>query len=162
LIEIYAVLMKILVVSDTHGNYLAPLKCMNFAGIDMIIHLGDDIGDAKELEQLLEISIVKVPGNCDLGALEPRQITLELGGRIFYITHGDICRVKAGLELLVQRARQKKADVVLFGHTHSPMVSEVEGILLVNPGTLMAESKTQSYAIITIKGGSVSAEIIYL
>jgi uncharacterized protein len=154
--------MKILVVSDTHGNYLAPLNCMNFAGIDMIIHLGDDIGDAKELEQLLEISIVKVPGNCDFCALEPRQITLELGGRIFYITHGDICRVKAGLQLLVQRAQQEKADVVLFGHTHSPMVSEVEGILLVNPGTLMAGSKTQSYAIITIKGGNVSAEIVHL
>jgi putative phosphoesterase len=154
--------MKILVVSDTHGNYLAPLKCMSYAEIDLIVHLGDDISDAKELAQLIEIPIVKVPGNCDLGASEPRQITLEQGGRIFYITHGDICRVKAGLDLLVQRAQQKKADVVLFGHTHSPMVSKVDGILLVNPGTLMAGSALQSCAIITIKNGNVSAEIIYL
>jgi len=154
--------MKILVVSDTHGNYLAPLECMNYAEIDMIIHLGDDISDAKELEQLLEIPIIKVPGNCDPAALEPRQISLKLGGRIFYITHGDICRVKAGLELLVQKAQQKKADVVLFGHTHYPMVSKVDGILLVNPGTLMAASKTQSCAIITIKNGNVTAETIFL
>jgi len=153
--------MKILVVSDTHGNYLAPLECMIDAEIGMVIHLGDDINDAKELEPLLEIPIFKVPGNCDHGALEPREMTLNLEGRIFYITHGDLCRVKAGLDLLVQRAQQKKADVVLYGHTHRPLVSKVEGILLVNPGTLMAGSAMKSAAIITIQGGNVSTEIVY-
>ncbi len=154
--------MKILVVSDTHGNYLAPLKCMHSGDIEMVIHLGDEIRDANELEILLDMPIIKVPGNCDTGAVEPREITVDLGGRIFYITHGDLCRVKAGLDQLLSRARQLKADIVLFGHTHKPLVSKVEGILFVNPGTLMAGSDIQSGALITIKGGKVSAEIIYL
>jgi len=154
--------MKILVVSDTHGNYLAPLEYMIDAEIELLIHLGDDISDAKELEPLLEIPIVKVPGNCDHSALEPREITLNLEGRIFFITHGDHCRVKAGTDLLVQRAQQKNADIVLYGHTHHPLVSKVEGILLVNPGTLMAGSAMKSAAIITVKSSNVSTEIIYL
>jgi uncharacterized protein len=162
LIEIYAVLMKILVVSDTHGNYLAPLECMIDPNIEMIIHLGDHISDATELESLLEIPIVKVPGNCDNSALEPREITLSLKDRIFFITHGDHYRVKADTGLLVQRAQQKNADVALYGHTHYPLVSKVEGILLVNPGTLMTGSAMKSAAIITIKGGNVSTEIIYI
>jgi uncharacterized protein len=154
--------MKVLVVSDTHGNYLAPLECMIDEEIEMIIHLGDEIRDAKELEPLLEIPMVKVPGNCDHSALEPREITLDLEGRILFITHGDHYRVKTGTDLLVQRAKQRNADVALYGHTHSPLVSKIEGILLVNPGTLMAGSAVKSAAIITIKGGKVSAEIIYL
>ena len=154
--------MKILVVSDTHGNYLAPLECMIDTKIEMIIHLGDNIHDAKELEPLLEIPIVKVPGNCDHGAIEPRDITLNLEGRIFFITHGDHCRVKTGTDLLAQRAKQKNADVALYGHTHCPLVSKVEGILLINPGTLMAESSVKSAAIINVRGGKVSTEILYL
>jgi phosphoesterase, MJ0936 family len=162
LIQIYSVLMKILVVSDTHGNYLAPLECMIGAEIEMIIHLGDNISDAKELEQLLAIPVVKVPGNCDHNAPEPREITLNLEGRIFFISHGDHCRVKAGTDLLVQRAKREKADIVLYGHTHRPLVSKVEGMLLVNPGTLMAGSATKSAAIITISCGEVTTEVIYL
>jgi len=154
--------MKILIVSDTHGNYLAPLECMINTKVEMIIHLGDNIGDADELEPLLEIPIVKVAGNCDHNSLEPREIILDLGGRKFFITHGDRFRVKAGIDLLVQTAKQEKADTVLYGHTHSPFVSKVEGILLINPGTLMAGSAMKSAAIITIKGGSVATEIIYL
>jgi uncharacterized protein len=154
--------MKILVVSDTHGNYLAPLECMIDAEIEMIIHLGDNISDAKELEPLLEIPILKVPGNCDHNAAEPREITIALGDRMFFITHGDRCRVKAGIDLLVQRAKAENADVVLYGHTHFPSVSNIEGIILVNPGTLMAGSATKSAAIITIKGDNVETEIIYL
>lgn len=153
--------MKILAVSDTHGNYLAPLECMINAKIDMIIHLGDEISDADALAPLLEIPMVKVPGNCDHSSQEPRELTLDLGGRKFFITHGDRFRVKAGIDLLAHTARQKKADIVLYGHTHYPSVLKVEGVLLVNPGTLMAGSPMKSAAIITIKGGHVSTEIIY-
>jgi uncharacterized protein len=154
--------MKILVVSDTHGNYLAPLECMSDEEIELVVHLGDEISDAKELEPLLEIPILKVPGNCDHGAPEPRELTVNLAGRIFFITHGDRFRVKAGIDLLVQKAKQINADVVLYGHTHNPLVSKVEGIFLVNPGTLMAGSTSKSAAIVTISSGKVSTEIIHL
>lgn len=154
--------MKIMVVSDTHGNYLAPLGLLDDSSIELLVHLGDEIADAKVLEPLLDVPLLKIPGNCDHGATEPRELLETIAGKRFFITHGDIYRVKNGLENLVRKAAFHKAAVVLFGHTHTPCVLKQDGILLVNPGTLMAGSDAKSYAIITVKADTVSAEIIHL
>lgn len=154
--------MKIVVVSDTHGNYLAPLALLDSAGADLLIHLGDEIADARLIEPLLEIPLLKVPGNCDHGTNGPRELLETIAGKRFFITHGDSYRVKNGLESLLRKAAEYRAAVVLFGHTHSPCVQKRDGILLVNPGTLMASSDTKSYAILTLTVSSVTAEIIHL
>jgi putative phosphoesterase len=78
------------------------------------------------------------------------------------MTHGDIYRVKNGLEALVRKALAEKATVALFGHTHTPLVQSEEGVLLVNPGTLMGASRNKSYAILTVTKQAASAEIIPL
>jgi len=154
--------MKIMVISDTHGNYLAPLTLLDGSGADMLIHLGDDIADAHFIEPLLDIPLLKVPGNCDHSAAEPREIIETISGTRFFITHGDRYRVKNGLEILAGKAVENKAAVALFGHTHIPCVQKLNGILLINPGTLMAGSDSKSYAMVTILGSSVSAQIIHL
>lgn len=153
--------MKIMVVSDTHGNYLAPLTCLDEkAGIEVIIHLGDEINDGRILQNLTRIPLILVPGNCDPDAREPRELCGMLGGQKIFMTHGDIYRVKSGLEALIRKAVSEKASVVLFGHTHAPLVQMENGLLLVNPGTLMATSRNKSYAILTVSPESASAEII--
>ena len=57
---------------------------------------------------------------------------------------------------------QGRFDLVLFGHTHRPYLKADEGRLYVNPGSptqpLIARP---SVAVLTIAGGSVSAEIVY-
>ena len=154
--------MKVMVVSDTHGNYLAPLTLLNGSGAKMLIHLGDEISDATVIEHLLDIPLLKVPGNCDQRSTEPRELIETIGGKRFLITHGDIYRVKNGLESIVRKAVAEKVAVALFGHTHTPYVQKQDGVLLVNPGTLMAGSDLKSYAILTITVTAVSAEIIHL
>ena len=154
--------MKIMIVSDTHGNYLAPLALLDSAGADLLIHLGDEIADATLVEPLLEIPLLKVPGNCDHGTSGPRDLVETIAGKRFFITHGDGYRVKNGLESLIRKATEARAAVVLFGHTHTPCVQKRDGMLLVNPGTLMAGSDAKSYAILTLKGSSVTAEIVHL
>jgi putative phosphoesterase len=155
--------MKIMVVSDTHGNYLAPLTCLdNHDGVELIIHLGDEISDGKMLQNLTSIPVILVPGNCDTDAREPRELCGVLGGQRIFMTHGDIYRVKNGLEALVRKALAEKATVALFGHTHTPLVQSEEGVLLVNPGTLMGASRNKSYAILTVTKQAASAEIIPL
>lgn len=155
--------MKIMVISDTHGNYLAPLSCLDEdTGIELIIHLGDEISDGRMLQNLTSIPILLVPGNCDPGAREPRELCGLLGGRRIFMTHGDIYQVKSGLDALIRKAVSENASVVLFGHTHTPVVEEENGLLLVNPGTLMAASKNKSFALLTVSGESVSAEIVRL
>lgn len=154
--------MKILVVSDTHGNYLAPLRIIEETGAEMLIHLGDDINDALTIDLIIDIPIIKVPGNCDHRATEPRELLETICGKIFFITHGDILRVKTGLERLVERTKELKASVALFGHTHKPLIQKQDGVLLINPGTLMAGSDSKSYAIVTVTPSKVTAEIIHL
>lgn len=153
--------MKIMVVSDTHGNYLAPLACLDEnSGVDLIVHLGDEISDGRMLCNLTEVPVLLVPGNCDPEAREPRELCGVIGGQRIFMTHGDRYRVKNGLDALVSKAAEEKASVVLFGHTHVPLVLRENGLLLVNPGTLMAGCKSKSYAILTVTRKSASAEII--
>lgn len=154
--------MKVLVVSDTHGNYLAPLTIFKETGADLLIHLGDELDDALTLELILDRPIIKVPGNCDPGAKEPRELLETIAGTRFFITHGDHYRVKNGLHRLVEKAKELKAAVALFGHTHRPLSQKEDGVLLINPGTLMAGSDAKSYALLTVTPFKVSAEIIHL
>lgn len=154
--------MKIIVVSDTHGNYLAPLEFIEESGAELLIHLGDEIADARLLELVSPVPVIKVPGNCDPAATEPRELLESIAGKSFYITHGDIYRVKNGLDRLGAKAAALKADVALFGHTHKATIQKQDGVLLVNPGTLMAGNDSKSYAILTVTAATISAEIIHL
>lgn len=154
--------MKILVVSDTHGNYLPILHFLKETGAELLIHLGDEISDATLLEHLLDVPLIKVPGNCDHGANEPRELLESIAGSRFFITHGDLYRVKNGLDRLVAKAAGVKAQVALFGHTHRPLILKQDGVLLINPGTLMAASDSKSYAILTVSASGFAAEIIHL
>jgi len=154
--------MKILVVSDTHGNYLPILQFLKETGAELLIHLGDEISDATQLEHLLDIPVIKVPGNCDHGAKEPRELLESIAGSRFFITHGDLYRVKNGLDRLVAKAAGIKAQAALFGHTHRPLIVKQDGVLLINPGTLMAASDSKSYAILTVSASGIAAEIIHL
>lgn len=154
--------MKILVTSDTHGNYMAPVATLEESGAEMLIHLGDEINDAHTLDLVIDIPILKVPGNCDLGAREPRELVETISGKKLLITHGDLYRVKSGLEKLKQRALDIKADIVLFGHTHIPMILKDNGILYVNPGSMMQGDRGKSCALITLSKNNISAEIIHL
>jgi len=154
--------MKILVISDTHGNHLTPVEILEETGADMLIHLGDEINDALMIESIAAIPVIKVPGNCDHRSTEPRDLLQTIADRKFLITHGDLYKVKNGLHRLVEKAIELKASVVLFGHTHNPLIQKLDGVLLINPGTLMTGSDSKSYAILTVTPFKVTAEIIYL
>jgi len=147
--------MRILVVSDTHGNYLAPLQIFKETGAEMLIHLGDEIDDALTLEMILDCPVIKVPGNCDPGAQEPRNLLKKIADRRFFITHGDQYQVKNGLNRLVVKAKELKASVAL-------LIQKQDGVLLINPGALMAGSDSKSYALLTLTQSKITSEIIYL
>ena len=128
----------------------------------MLIHLGDEINDALIMESIAAIPVIKVPGNCDHRSTEPRELLRSIADKKFFITHGDLYKVKNGLNRLVEKAKELKASVVLFGHTHKPLIQKFEGVMLINPGTLMNGSDAKSYAILTVTPFKVTAEIIYL
>lgn len=152
--------MRILVISDTHGNYpLAMQVCDLASPCDALLHLGDGAEDADVLAGVLETKIINVAGNCDMGSTAPRELLLECAGKRLLLVHGDAYGVKGGLGRLEERAKQVHAELVLFGHTHRPEVLTRSGITFINPGTLMREAGYRSYAVLVINEEKVSAQL---
>ncbi|BCG46340.1 phosphodiesterase, MJ0936 family [Citrifermentans bremense] len=151
--------MRLLVISDSHGNYAHAFRAHQMAGdVDGIVHLGDGSEDARMLEEVLGVTVHKVAGNCDFDRCLPAELTLELGECRILATHGNRERVKSGLKELIGKGVAAKASVVLYGHTHLPAVEAADGMLLVNPGPLK-EGLPGSFAIVTVHGATASAEI---
>lgn len=149
--------MKVLVISDTHGNvnraFTAHTLC---EPVDAIIHLGDGCADANLLQEVLGIPVVNVAGNCDSGSTAPRELVWECVGKRFLLTHGDAYQVKSGLVKLRQKAINIGVDAVLFGHTHIAVLEDHAGLLLVNPGSLANQNRLRSYAVLIITPEKIS------
>ncbi|HEY4743707.1 MAG TPA: metallophosphoesterase [Desulfuromonadaceae bacterium] len=151
--------MRVLVISDTHGNYpLALQACDLAAPVDTVIHLGDGGEDATLIAHALGIDVVRVAGNCDHGS-GPREMLWECEGKLLLLVHGDRYGVKSGLARLEQRGIAVGADVVLFGHTHCATITTLSGILFVNPGTLMRSDNQTTFAILDITPAGITAHL---
>lgn len=153
--------MRVLVFSDTHGNHPLLFQAISCIGpVDLVIHLGDEVEDARQIEYATGWSVLKVAGNCDPPSNEPRELILTLCGTPCLLTHGDRHQVKRGLEPLLRQAQSVGASVVLYGHTHQATILEAEGILFVNPGTLARGTATCTCALVTFTAVGCSAVIV--
>ena len=152
--------MRVLVVSDTHRDVYALRKAiLAQPKAEVVIHLGDGEEEAAEMKMNFpEKMFLQVRGNCDWGSTLPAfgEITLE-GKHIFY-THGHNYQVKYGLYTVCCAAREHKADIVLFGHTHVPVTDYEDGLYLMNPGSL--NGSTGTYGIIDIMPAGIVTNII--
>jgi len=152
--------MRILVISDSHGNYPSILQAEELAGdIDAIIHLGDGVNDAILASQALGIEVKHVAGNCDLGASAPRELIWECEGQRLLLSHGDKYSVKYSLERLKQRGLEVEADIVLYGHTHFAAINKIEHMLFINPGTLIKSGSHKTFAILEINSDGATATL---
>jgi len=135
--------MRILILSDTHGNFpLAIEACHKAEPFDLLFHLGDGSDDVDILRKSGIGECVNVSGNCDLGSKAPRELVWEGEGKKILLTHGDIYGVKRNLKNLLARSKELGVDITLYGHTHQAFAETIDGILFVNPGAL---AKTQNH-----------------
>lgn len=146
--------MRILVISDTHrdaGSLRQALLHQKKA--EVVIHLGDGEEETTALRGSFPGKMfLQVKGNNDWGSSLPLsgEIVLE-GKRIFY-THGHAYRVKYGYSEIIAAARERKADILLFGHTHEPLQEYRDGLYILNPGSLCGFEATYGYVDITPAG----------
>ncbi|UCF19244.1 MAG: metallophosphoesterase family protein [Gemmatimonadota bacterium] len=126
--------LRIGVISDTHG-LLRNEVYGAFKGVDEILHAGD-VGDAGILHELEVIAPVHaVYGNVDGWELRkdlPETLEMERLGRKIAMIHGHQWATPQVPDLIERFAG---AAVVIFGHTHRPLVQQVGGTLVVNPGS---------------------------
>lgn len=130
------------ILSDTHDNLnrvREAFRLFNDAGCDLVIHAGDFVAPftVDELRNL-KAPVRAVFGNCDgerAGLTRAFQGLGEIREEPFAFLHGGLRFAVAHRDSLVDRLVQAgTSDVVVFGHTHRPLVETREGVLLVNPG----------------------------
>ena len=148
-------------ISDTHG-LLRPDVHTAFAGVELILHAGD-VGGDEILDELELIAPVRaVYGNTDAPG-QPRladAIDLSIGGVSVHVSHGHEIGSPVAAKLLERYA----ADVVVFGHTHRPLIARAGDRLVLNPGAAGPRrfDIMPSVARLTIRDGRADAELIAL
>ena len=156
--------MKIMIVSDTHGRNSYLIRALEEAeSVDWLLFAGDGESDLIQLEKrFTRLKIRAVAGNCDSFPVSPWELLLEFSGKRLFLTHGHRYGVKRDLLRLILKGRELGADLIVFGHTHLPVITQESGMLLLNPGSLSGYARKPSYGWIEIGPDSISPEIRYI
>jgi putative phosphoesterase len=178
--------MIVAALSDTHipdRIRRLPERAMEVLGdssVEAILHAGD-ICRPGVLHELSRIApVVAVRGNRDIlwpgNWRLPARRVVEFGETRIGLTHGHpglgayiLRRLMPGhrtpeaTERRVARRFPHDVSAIVYGHSHIPRVTRLDGILMVNPGSLAPEHYTDlgaTLALLKITEGSVEAEIM--
>lgn len=159
--------MRILIVSDTHRKDDAFFQTVKKEGpLDLVIHCGDSEGSEEKFRAFVDCPAYIVMGNNDFFSDLPREIECEIGRYHVWITHGHNYYVSMGNERIKQIASQRGVDIVIYGHTHKPVVDIDGDVIAVNPGSLSYPrqyDRRPSYIIMELDGnGQAHFEIRYV
>ncbi len=156
--------MKIGVLSDTHRMSRFIDKAIPYLKeCDLIIHAGDNFVDSKYIHKMTKVGIIAVRGNCDFENIE-EELEFEIENKKIFVCHGDRYGVKHGLYDLEKKAKSIGANIVIFGHTHTPIIEEKNNIIYINPGStsLPRGVDYRSFIILEISYDNVSFKEIRL
>ncbi|MCL2703286.1 MAG: YfcE family phosphodiesterase [Defluviitaleaceae bacterium] len=144
--------MRIYVFSDTHGDLRAMELVLGKDKPDVVMHLGDYGGDIDNIGIMYpDVEIHAVHGNCDAYKDYGREKYVNVAGKIIYLTHGyqfeldTKMYLSAGGSEMVSHASRGGAEIVLFGHTHVPLISRERGITVMNPGSAAFDKNRSPY-----------------
>lgn len=159
--------MKILIVSDSHRNNERIKDVLSIEGKpNMLIHCGDAEGGEYIISQMADCPMEIVSGNNDFFSNLPPEREFQVLGKKFWLSHGHYYYVSLGTEKIIDEGKHRNADVVLFGHTHRPLVLEKDDMLIMNPGSVAyprQEGRRGSYIVLEMsETGEMSAEVKYL
>ncbi len=162
-------MMRLAIISDTHlprGARKLPEACVvRLSSANMILHAGD-IQTQAFLDELREIGppVHAVHGNVDEPILRrqlPSTLELAIEDTRIAMTH-DAGPARGRLRRL--RVRFPDADVVVFGHSHTPLLEADRGFQIFNPGspTQRRRAPHHTMGIAQVRNGRVTLEHIAL
>ena len=153
------------VLSDTHlyepDDAFRNQTKRAFSACETIIHAGD-LTSREILEVFSDKELYAVHGNmCGYATRDslPESLEFTIDGYRFGLYHGDGIGYDMETGLI---SRFADADCIVFGHTHRPLVQQLDSVLLLNPGTFRGTGRYGSpgtYAILTIDQRGLSAAI---
>ena len=107
-------MQRIMIVSDSHrrhGNLAEAIY--NEQPFDLLIHLGDIEGEEDIIQELAGGETTMVP-----------------------LTHGHYYYVSLDLQTLREECIARGIDIVMFGHTHRPLIQIEDELTFINPGSI--------------------------
>lgn len=152
--------MRILVVSDSHGDFFTLNKIIeNYKDVSEVFFLGDgetDIDSVMKRHPEKEFHCVR--GNCDFSSKKDIANVVKICGKKILYAHGHTYYVKSSTEDLLFTAKVAKANIVLHGHTHIPKIEYSNGLYIICPGS--SRGSTGTFAIIDIEKNGILPMII--
>jgi hypothetical protein len=130
------------------------------AGVALILHAGD-VGDGVLIEIQSIAPVFAVYGNTDApagGLAAAREF--DVAGLSVHLSHGHELGSPTPDKLLANY----KADVIVYGHTHKPLVERAGRRLVVNPGAAGPRrfDLRPSVARMEIVNGRADVNIVWL
>jgi len=153
--------MLIGLISDTH-SLVRPAIFDALKGVALILHAGD-VGGHSVLVEIGAIAPVRaVWGNTDAPG-DPHleaAIEIEIEGLTIHVSHGH----EVGSPTPQRLLERYRADVIVYGHTHKPLVERAGSRLVVNPGAAGPRRfKLQpSVARLRIANGVADVDLVWL
>ena len=83
-----------------------------------------------------------------------KELSLSL---IHILTHGHLYGVKSDLTRVVYAARERNADLLLYGHTHIPVTDYEDGLYILNPGSIHGGG---TYGVVDLSPAGVVLNIV--
>ena len=158
---------RILIVSDTHrqnDNFFRLLDM--YEPFDLVIHCGDVEGSEYAISESAGCPVRMVAGHNDFFSELPREQEFMLGSYKVWLTHGHSYYVSMGNETICKEAAGRDVDIVMYGHSHKPVVEITDDVIAVNPGSLTyprQEGRRPSYIIMELdEDGEAQFAIHYL
>jgi uncharacterized protein len=148
-------------IADTHG-LVRPDVHSALAGVELILHAGD-VGGRDILDELSLIAPVRaVAGNTD-PLDDPRlveSLVYDVDGLAIHVSHGHEVGSPNPSRLI---ARYPQA-VIVYGHTHRPLITRIGDQLIVNPGAAGPRrfDLQPSVALLAIEDGRAEVELVAL
>jgi len=155
--------MRILVISDSHGRTARVRDVLErHREANYLLFLGDGVRDVEKcIDEFPTVTCMMVRGNCDSAFLTDIPLLREetLGGKHILMTHGHMQQVKFGEEKVLNTAGAVGADILLYGHTHRSTARYIDGLHVLNPGSLGYDG---TYGIVDITPYGVLTNIASL
>ena len=155
--------MKVIVCSDSHGAFAAAEQVLEQQPkAAAVIFLGDGAEEWGDLHEIYpEIPFYPVRGNCDWGSCDQPERLLEMGGVRIFMLHGHTRNVKSSPMSALYAAKEYGAQVLLFGHTHVPLVDNDGSLLTLNPGAA-GDPLHPTCGVLTIENGRADVSTLRL
>ena len=152
--------MKIIVVSDSHGKEgVLEQVVKTHPDADAYLHCGDIEDYAESYPQY-----IIVQGNNDIFYDHPEQRIISLKNHRILMVHGHTFSYSRRLEEMAKAAIENNCDIVCYGHTHVAADETINGVRLLNPGSLRysRDGRPPSYLVMTIDDTHVDVEFVFL